>query len=262
MEGATPLTMWQTAGTLRRADWNDLLFLMQSRGVYKVGRNGVKFKVGNATLGYGACEPKLYSLCGREVFITIDPGDLSHCFAWTPQHDNRRFIARLESNRRISPLATVDELREANATIQRRRKIGRQADREAPARTRSVAQELTAQRRDRLAELRATGTEGENHRPNITPVRTAFGGVSKSVQAHRQPPRSRSDTAAAMKALTFGRNTATEDQEPQGKKPRATLEMLAGIRPTDGQEQGTDAEQPRLDPFGLIAGNRHERSAE
>ena len=46
LRGATPLAVWQTAGSLRRAVDEDLVCLMNVRGVYRVGPNGVRVTVG------------------------------------------------------------------------------------------------------------------------------------------------------------------------------------------------------------------------
>ena len=182
-----PLAVWQSATDLRKAENEALTALLDSRGVYKVGANGVAFKVGNTTLTYGASDPKLYPMRGREVYITQDPDDVSYCAAWTADRDNRRFIARLQCNERVSPLATVDDLRTANATVNRRRKVYRQADREAPARMRNAAAELRVQQRAKLAELRATGTDGLPHVVNTELVRTGFEGLSRPVQTTFDP---------------------------------------------------------------------------
>jgi transposase InsO family protein len=181
MDGRTPLDVWNTATALCKAPDDSLLLLLQSRGVYRVGPNGVRFKVGSETLGYGSNCAALNRLRGRDVFVTIDPDDLSFCCAFTADAANRKFIARLESNDRISPLATIDDLRDASATIGRRRKVAHKAERQAPARTRNVAEELRAHRHERLRELRATGTDGRPPDANIRPVQTGFEGVSVPV---------------------------------------------------------------------------------
>lgn len=181
MDEHCPLAVWNSATDLRKAENEALTALLDSRGVYKVGANGVCLKVGNTTLTYGASEAKLYPMRGREVFITLDPDDVSYCAAWTADRDNRRYIARLECNERVSPLATVDDLRTANATVNRRRKVYRQADRQAPARMRNAAAELRVQQRAKLAELRATGTDGPQRAVNTEIVRTGFEGLSRPV---------------------------------------------------------------------------------
>ena len=265
MNGQTPLAVWNTAGTLRRASEDELLFLMQARGLYTVGPNGVRFKVGNQTLTYGGSEPKLYPLRGREVFITLDPADLSQCYAWNA--DRQRFIARLQSNERISPLTAIDDLRDAVASMERRRKIGRKADREAPARTRSVAQELSAQRRERLGELRATGTDGRMRPVTVTPVRTGFEGASKPIRTAIETvpvDRRARDLSAVAEALRFNPRAA----EPVNERSRATLDALLsrpfiddGSPEDDGdREQGKDADSPRADLFGPLSERRHERT--
>jgi hypothetical protein len=204
---------------------------------------------------------------GREVFITLDPDDVSYCAAWTADRDNRRFIARLQCNERVSPLATVDDLRTANATVNRRRKVYRQADREAPARMRNAAAELRVQQRAKLAELRATGTDGLPHVVNTELVRTGFEVASKSIRtAIETVPidhRTR-DLSAVAEAMGFNFRAA----EPVNERPRATLNALLSKPFVDdgppeddgGREQGKDADSPRADLFGLLSERRYERT--
>ena len=264
LDGASPLATWNTATTtVRKADTEGLMRLLESRGVYKVGANGVAFKVGSATLTYGANEPRLDPLRGRDVFITLDPDDVSYCVAWTPDKDNRRFIARLECNDRVSPLATVDDLRTANASVNRRRKLYRQADRQAPSRMRNAAAELRANQRAKLAELRATGTDGRPRVVNVEPVRTGFEGASKSVRtsAVDRSGRDLSDVAAALR---FGRSTTP----PETDEPRLTFAdlssrtLFADTSPTDGSDaiEGTEAGSQSRDAFADLGRNRHERA--
>ena len=157
MARRSPLEVWHTATSLRRAVEVELLFLMQARGIYKVGKNGVAFRAAGVRLTYGAGQPALYRYAGREVFITLDPHDLSCCYAFTADRTNRRFIGRLEANKRISPMATVEELRDANKAVGHKRQIMHQAGRQSAGRTRSAADELRAKGRERVAKLRATG---------------------------------------------------------------------------------------------------------
>ena len=265
MNGHCPLAVWNSATTLRKADEEALTLLLDSRGVHKVGANGVALKVGNTTLSYGASEAQLNRMRGREVFITLDPDDVSYCAAWTPDRENRRFIARLQCNERVSPLATVDDLRTANATVNRRRKVYRQADREAPGRMRNAAAELRVQQRAKLAELRATGTD--DHRPNVTVVQTAFDGTSKSIRTAIETvptdhgPR---DLSAVASALGFNFRAGEPVNERRGTALDALLSkpfVNEGSPEDDGdREQGTDADSPRADLFGLLSERRYERT--
>ena len=183
MAGMTPLECWSTATSLRRADDDALIFMMQARGLYRVGANGVKLKVGGARVGYGAKAPALYRYAGRDVFITLDPNDLSHCEAFT--EDRKRYIGRLEANERISPLATADELREANAAVGHRRKVARlyQSQRSSARRTLTAVAELQAQGRAKAAARRSTGTDGRCSADAVVmPVRTGFATSAKDAR--------------------------------------------------------------------------------
>ena len=85
MAGRTPLEVWNTASRLRRADDDALLFLMQSRGCYKVGKNGVAFKVGGVrftTKLTTRTKGNLFDLRSWKVTAVTRPGGhgLGHAF--------------------------------------------------------------------------------------------------------------------------------------------------------------------------------------
>lgn len=267
MAGRTPFEVWQTATHIRKAGDEEVLFLMQSRGVYKVGANGVTFKVGGGRLTYGGGNPALYRYVGREVFITLDPGQTDHCFAFTADAENRRFIARLESNERISPMATVDDLRAAQAKVQRQRKRQRQAQCESPNRTRTVAQELAVMRKERASELRATGTDNARPKADIVPVRTGFEGAVKTVRNAAGPgvDRKSRDLSVAKAALGFGRGLS-----PQSQRRHVSDDLLRGrpIQATEAvkDDDGTDGKDAghtsSTEILRLIGETRHERTDE
>ncbi|MGB2985133.1 MAG: DNA-binding domain-containing protein [Phycisphaerae bacterium] len=257
MNGRTPLAVWNEATTLRQAQQDELVLLLQSKGIYRVGPNGVRFMAGGKPESYGAAEPRLQRLAGRDVYVTQDPADTSWCLAWTPEKGNRRFIARLESNERISPLATVDELRAANASVQRRRKIGRQADREAAKRRRTVAQELAAHRREKLAELRATGTDGRPRVVNVEPVRTGFEGASIPVRTGCE--RASRDSGDIWKRLTEFNKQPVPEPPRSPRLSREQLDRFYGLNPSqdDGGEPGTDAHSSDTDLLAMLAETGH-----
>jgi len=250
MAGRTPLEAWATATGLRRADDQALLFMMQARGVFKVGGNGVSFKVGGVTMHYGASAACLQRWHGRDVFVSIDPTCLDHCYAFTPERDSRRLIGRLEANKRISPMASVDELREANAAVGRRRKRMHQAHRDAARRTRTAAEELAAQRRRRAAELRATGTDDAQATPNIAVVRTGFEAVSIPDRTTFKPGPSEYDDVD-VDALDFTAHRCDEPEEQLADDPDDpyadidvdTLNLSHGDSETD---------QDAADPYAAI----------
>ena len=257
------MEVWNTASRLRRAGDDELLFLMQARGCYKVGKNGVAFKVGGVRFTYGAGNPALYRHTGRDVFITVDPNCLEHCFAFTA--DRKRFVGRLEANERISPMATVDEVRAANAKVGKQRKIMHQAGRSSPNRTRAVTDELRAKRREKVAKLRATGTEGKAPDATLVPVRTGFEAVSKDLQKAGQAPtprRSSRDLAIAAKALGFQgqlSHTPRRRVRPSDALLRGTMDELteSTVKDDGDVNDGTDAGTQSTDLLRLIGGTRH-----
>lgn len=188
LEGATPQSVWATADSLRKAADKQLLALMQSRGVYRVGGNGVSFRIAGKTVGFGAGSAALRRFVGRDVFITLDPSDCSCCYAHTPDRDNRIYIGRLQANEPVAAGTAIDEFRRAIKEVNRRRKLFTRAARESPKRMRTAAQEVAALKRRQLAELRKTGTDDARPAPNIVPVRTGFEAVSKPVHTRVESP--------------------------------------------------------------------------
>jgi transposase InsO family protein len=181
IDGEKPVAVWNRAESLRRASDKALVMLMQGRGVYRVGKNGVSFKVGSTTLTYGGSSVALRGFVGRDVMVTLDDKDCNCCYAYTADRRGRRLIGRLDCNLRVPANTPVEQLREAIRTVRGRRKIMAQARREQPAMIRNAAQEVRAmQAEERCRELRATGTD--DHRPNVRPVRTGFEGQSMPVQ--------------------------------------------------------------------------------
>ena len=188
MRGQAPLAVWHGATHLRRAAEDDLLFLMDGRGIYRVGASGIRLTVGGASIGYGASDPALRRWLGRSVFIALDPSNVGQCHAFTPDRRKRHFIATLRANKAIPPRTTVDEAREAIATIQRDRAVMRRAALTASHRTRGLEQRLREFRTAQAADLR-TDVEEAASGSIILPVRTGFEGVSKpdrgTVEAYR-----------------------------------------------------------------------------
>ncbi len=176
MRGRTPLQVWATAGSLRKAEPDALAFLMGVRGAYKVTGNGVTLTVGAARISYGRSHPALRRYAGRKVLVAVAQERTSEALAFDPV--TRRLIGRLSANERIHPCATTDDTREAIAQIQRDRKAMRQAHRSAPRRMRTATQRINEHATAELSELRATGTDDAASTAHIVPVRTGFEGVS------------------------------------------------------------------------------------
>lgn len=230
MDGRTPAAVWQTATRLRRAHETELLALLQARGVYRVGANGVRFKIGADTRGYGAASAALRRYKGRDVYVTLDPDDCSFCVAYTA--DRTHCIGRLESNDRIPANTGVDELREAIRDINRRRKVMRTAAAEAPARMRSASQELRARRARKVAALRATGTDDATaNQADIAVVRTGFEAASiparSAVETAIEPPGD-----ARRRLLDF-----VKEEAPTEPRPASAWSRLKAIS-REGQGDG------------------------
>ncbi|MCO6436517.1 MAG: transposase family protein [Phycisphaerae bacterium] len=194
---ASPLAVWHTAQSLRRADDKALATLMSIRGAYKVHANGVTLRVGAGTVSYGAKAACLKKLRGREVLVSLDQAEIGH--VWALDAKTRRIIGRLDANEYIEPGVDVDHAREATAQVKREQAQIAKARRSQVKRTRTANERMNRDHRERVAELRATGTDTSASClrasvPSCLPVRTGFEGVSipASVEV-APPPKSRYD---------------------------------------------------------------------
>ncbi len=179
----TPLAVWKSATRLRRAVGDELAFLMDVRGLYKVTANGVSMKVGAGTLHYGAKSQALKRYVGRKVLVALDPDDVSHCWAFTPDRQKRQLIGRLDSNESIAPYTSADDAREAIAEIKREQSVMHKARRAQARRTLRMAERMREHSQAKRAELMRTGTDDIDVQPTIVPVRTGFEGVSKPARS-------------------------------------------------------------------------------
>lgn len=178
MKGRTPLEVWDTASSLRLAVEDDLLCLMNVRGLYRVGANGVSLKIGEARLNYGGQSLKLRRWKGRQVLVAVDNEDVSQAWALTPDRKKRELIDRLDPNERIEPYTTADDAREAIAEMKRDQIVMHKAQRCAAKRTRSATQAINRHTRAQRIKLMATGTDGRANNARIMPVLTGFDGAS------------------------------------------------------------------------------------
>lgn len=186
----SPDEVWATATRLRRAVDAELQVLCQGRGFYKVHGRGVALRVGSGVLSYGRTSPALARLRGREVFIALDPSDISYCLAYTADK-SRRFLGRLEANSRIPAMTGVDDFREVLAENAREQAVIGKARRASMRRVMDNAARLRERRAVRAAELRATGTDNLRPVVDVVPVITDFaasGGPSNDVRKTIEEP--------------------------------------------------------------------------
>lgn len=169
----SPDEVWATATRLRRAVDAELAVLCQGRGFYKVHGRGVALRVGSGVLSYGRTAPALARLRGREVFIALDPSDISYCLAYTADK-SRRFLGRLEANSRIPAMTGVDDFREVLAENAREQAVIGKSRRVSMRRVMDSAARLRERRAMRAAELRATGTDNLRPVVDVVPVITDF----------------------------------------------------------------------------------------
>jgi len=232
----TPLQCWRTATRLRRAGEQELMFLLQARGCYRVTGKGVTLKLAGGRVSYGDRSPELERFKGRDVFITVDPNDVSYCQAFTA--DRKAYIGRLASNRRISPRATADELREAMAEVGHHRKRINEATRTAARRHYTAVDILNAKRRELAAERAATGTDDVRAVATVVPVHTGFEGVSEAASRPIERPSRRAPDPDVARALGFGR-PLTRAEPPERMSSSELLKMIAK----------TPAPEPEPDPY-------------
>ena len=164
MEGRSPRQVWaDVPGVARTGQADQLDLLMNIVGAVKVGANGVTVTVGGTRLSYGQYSSKLRAMMGRQVLVSLDRNDLSEAVILTADRDRRRVICRAPRNDRLSPAAdaTSDEMREAQASVNRARKQYRKAKASAPQRSRTAAEMVAIDRARRARQLRATGTDGK-----------------------------------------------------------------------------------------------------
>ncbi|MCK4624418.1 MAG: DDE-type integrase/transposase/recombinase [Phycisphaerae bacterium] len=172
MNGRSPLAAWESSPAQPAKAQADALGLMVNvRGAYKVGGNGVRVKIGATTIGYGQYDTSLQRWKGRKVLVAVASSDVSYALIYTPERAKRQLICRAEANERISPCATADDMREAQASINRARRDARRARDSAAATmktTARVVREAAAHRRKEL--LRATGTDNATSSTGVPPV--------------------------------------------------------------------------------------------
>lgn len=203
----TPLEVWNRANRLRRAVENELSFLMDIRGLYKVGANGVRVTIGSAVILYGGKSAALKKWVGRKVLVAVDPDDVSHCWVFTPDREKRRLLARLDPNEFIEPHTCADDAREAIAQKRREQSVMQKAQRAYANKTKTAVQRINEHARAKHSELLATGTDDSKPQPHIVPVRTGLEGVSKSVRKGFESGSYRPRNARDVEELLDDENT-------------------------------------------------------
>lgn len=213
MGGLSPQQKWKSSPDRPRvADEASLALMCSVRGVYKVGANGVRVKVGSTTLGYGQYDAKLARWKGRKVLVAVDAADVSRCQVFTPDRDKRQLITVAEANERYSPLAGVDTVRTAMKRKQRATRDARRAAASAPDRMRTVAAIARDEERKQAAELRATGTDDHQPEAPLKPVRTGFEAAATRVQKAVRPP-SNDGLSVNLRELLIPQPDAPEEQD-------------------------------------------------
>ncbi len=179
MNGKTPLAVWRTAKSLRKAQDDALMILMNIRGQYKVTANGVRVTLNGGALSYGASSNALYRYRGREVLVAVDADYPADCFAY--EVGSKRLIGRLEPNERMDPRATNDLHREKIKESQRAKALARTVQRQSASRTRTAVQLVNNAMYRESASHIATGTDHASPIVvNVDPVRTGCEAGSKA----------------------------------------------------------------------------------
>jgi transposase InsO family protein len=195
MNGASPLAVWSTATRLRRALEDELMFLLDMRGSYKVGPNGVRITVGSGAISYDG--PCLSRLRGRKVAIALHNQEVSQAYAFDDAGDRRRYLGKLSANEKVPYGSDADDVREAIAEKRREQGAIKKAARLQVNRFKTSAQRLREHQRDKLTALRATGTLDSVPSslrpsvPSIIPVPTGLEGVSTALRARHEGTQAR-----------------------------------------------------------------------
>jgi hypothetical protein len=193
------------------------------------------------------------------VFITLDPADVSYCIAYTAEGERRRYIDRLSSNRRLPANCSVEELREAIASVRRRNKHFDRAQREAPKRLRDASGEVAALRREqREHAMRATGTDDARaHTTNVKPVRTRFETVSRPARSSRLAP---SDPGDLADLLTGDRVEAaeTEDDDLRDLLSDEDVQAIYGTRTLADLNAAIERNEPKAAPKPNVWARLHD----
>lgn len=164
MHMRSPFEVWKSIESVARvAERSSLDLLMTVRGLYKVGANGVRVRIGGTDVGYGQYNNKLKAFKDREVLVAIDPANIDEAVILTADKGDRRVVCRVPRNAKISPdcAATEQQMRDAQAEVNRERRLRKRVAANAGRAMQDAAAVLDRQRRERVTALRATGTHGK-----------------------------------------------------------------------------------------------------
>ncbi len=184
LNNQAPLAVWHTASRLRKAVEDQLLLMMDMRGAYKVGANGVTITAGGVSVTYGQYAACLKSLKGRKVLVALD---VEHCeHVHVLDIETRRLLGRLEANKQLPPGTHVDDLREAQRRVQGSRKEANKVQRNRITQSRSVEQEAMHIHNEKHTHVMKTGTDDKNV-VNIVPVHLGVDSVSRTDRTAFKP---------------------------------------------------------------------------
>jgi len=191
---ASPLAAWEAHdGTLRKAPAESLHLLLQIRGKYRVGKNGVGVRVAGTTVRYGRDLATLPAFKGRDVLVAVDEHDIDRAMIFTT---DRQLIGVAAKNQRVSPCgASAEEYRDAIRN--RRRAIG---DQKRAIRSGATAMKTAEQlvREQQAKALREHRDDGPPPTPNASmkPVQTGFDLVQNQVERELEQCRLRKAAGA------------------------------------------------------------------
>ena len=211
----TPLGEWKTATRLRRAVADELAFLMDVRGLYKVSANGVRVSVGSASIFYGAKSAALKRWGGRQVLIALDQTETGYCWAFTPDRDKRQLIARLDANEYIVPGTNTDDVREVIAEKKREQAAYDKVARASHKRTKRMVARLNEHSREKRAELLATGTDDDQPQARIVPIRTGFEVASKGSRSAFENDPFRPEDSGDLEDLFVPQDSGGADEDDE-----------------------------------------------
>lgn len=149
--------------------------------------------------------------------------------------------AAAESNRRIAPNTSADDLREAVREKQRATRDHRKASASASKRYRRVEQIACENAARQARELAATGTEDARPDLPLKPLLTGFEQASKDVQARsggrtgKATPGGKSDSASmtreVISKITFPLGMPKLDRDRPSKARKSAFDVLRDLTP-------------------------------
>lgn len=226
MDGRTPDAVFaaclETKRTAR-ADLLDLLLQKRTQPV-KVTQNGVTWE----GLRYGQHAPELHALLGEEVFLRVDPDDVSRVTVW--QIDGR-FVCRAQANTRVPFFADAQDLRAAQQEKRRHRKLTREYVEARPRLHEDLTDRVIRSAAARARERRANDPDQPPPGPTLQPVRSPLENQLPALRRAIEADALAGRKAVGAESLRLCDVDALISQDPTSREsPQPPRNTLADLR--------------------------------